>query len=179
MPAFRNAALLALTLLALICGPASAEDSYKVEIIVFTQPGEPIASSHLAPNSWNAGATPISDTQTRATSLNDEAAKLSPENGYTVLLHQAWTQTISDSPSTVAITNGERSLGHFPLEGTLTFTQDRNRTFKLDSQIWRNQFGADGLVDASEHLSQKGTPVTRGKLTFVDQGHMGVLIRVR
>ncbi|OEO26308.1 hypothetical protein AX279_05640 [Pseudomonas sp. J237] len=177
MRAFQSAALLALTLLTLASAPVSANDTYKVEVIVFRQPGEPIPSSKLAPEGWSAGAMAISKEQSRETALDQEAAKLSPENGYEVLLHQAWSQPISETPNSVAISNGEQQLGHYPVEGTLTFSQ--GRTFKVDTQLWVNQFDSSGLVSASEHIKKTGSPVTRGKLTFIDYQSLGILIRIR
>ena len=80
-------------LLCLLAPSAFAERLYQVELLVFRQAGEPVIAPKIAPDDWAGTALPI-DGNERATALNNEAAKLNPGNGYQVLLHKAWSQTL-------------------------------------------------------------------------------------
>ncbi|MGQ7958829.1 CsiV family protein [Pseudomonas sp. SP16.1] len=161
-------------LLCLLAPSAFAERLYQVELLVFRQAGEPVVAPQLAPDDWAGTALPIGDSE-RPTALNAEAAKLSPGNGYQLLLHKAWSQNIGSSPSSVAVSSGEAQFGHHPIEGTLSFTQERFADLQLE--LWINQFSADGLLETSEHLKI----VQRLKddsLTYLDHGSLGALIRI-
>ncbi|MES2818468.1 MAG: CsiV family protein [Pseudomonadota bacterium] len=163
---------LALTLLA---PPAFAEGLYQVELILFRQGGEPVSAGHLAPDDWAANAQPLAADSLRSTSLDGEAAKLSPGNGYQVLLHQAWQQRLDVAPSRTALSSGQEQFGHFPVEGTLSLQQARFTEVQAD--LWINQFDADGLLTGSERLKHSSR-LNNGELTFLDHGSLGLLIKI-
>ena len=129
----------------------------------------------MAPDDWAGTALPITGNE-RPTSLDSEAAKLNPGNGYQVLLHKAWSQTIGSSPSRVAVSSGEERFGHHLVEGTLSFTQERFAD--LDLELWINQFSVDGLLETSEHM-KVAQRLKDNSLTYLDHGSLGALVRIR
>lgn len=176
MRALRTLALLPLILLSLLgTTPAFAAGLYQVEVIVFRQAGEPIPAGQPAPDDWNRGAAPIDASRERATALNNQASKLVPANGYRVLLHKAWSQSLDGNGSSVALSTGTEQFGHFPVEGSLTLKQ--GRFIDLEAELWINQFDEGGLLSSSERLKQGGR-LKSGELTFLDHGSLGLLIRV-
>lgn len=162
-------------LLSLLSPLVQAAGLYQIEVIVFRQAGQQIPASQLAPDDWAIGSQTLAAGSERGTALNDEAAKLTPNNGYQVLLHQAWSQNLTASPSTVALTAGNQAFGRYPLEGTLSLSEERLIDLGID--LWVNQFDAEGLLTGSERLKQS-TRIATGKLTYVDHGSLGLLIRV-
>ncbi|NQD93529.1 hypothetical protein HP532_12805 [Pseudomonas sp. CrR25] len=176
MRAFRTLAFLPLILLSLLSSASAiAAGLYQVEIIVFRQAGEAIPASQPAPDDWSLGAQPIDATRERATALNNEAGKLNPANGYQVLLHKAWTQTLEGSASSVALSSGNEQFGHFPVEGTLRLSQAR--FIDLEADLWVNQFDDSGLLIGSERIKQ-GSRLKNGELTYLDHGSLGLLVRI-
>lgn len=176
MRALRTLALLPLILLSLLSASASfAAGLYQVEVIVFRQAGEPIPASQPAPDDWRRGAAPLDANRERATALNSQADKLNPANGYQVLLHKAWAQTLDGNPSNVALSTGNEQFGHFPVEGTLSLKQAR--FIDLEADLWVNRFDDSGLLSSSERLKQ-GSRLKSGELTYLDHGSLGLLIRV-
>lgn len=165
-----------LTLLLGLFSPlAMAEAQYQVELIFFRQAGEVIPSSQLAPEDWAAGSQQLPAGSERGTALNSQAAKLIPANGYEVLLHQAWAQGIDASPVKITLSQGKQVFGHYPIEGTLTLSQQR--LIDLQANLWINQFDANGAVTGSEQLKQS-VRLQPGKLTYIDHGSLGLLVRV-
>lgn len=94
-------------LLALFTPAAFAEGVYQVEMILVRQNAVPAITSQSAPEDWSNGAQAIAEGDLRQPAMTDEAAKLSADNQYTVLLHKAWTQ----DAGTVAISDGKSSSG--------------------------------------------------------------------
>lgn len=172
----RHPLLYPIALLTLLCSTSAlAERLYQVEAIVFRQSGELISAGQLPPDNWAQNALPVDSSNSRSTALNSEAAKLSPGNGYQVLLHQAWTQSVGDAaPSRVAINGGSESFGHYPVQGTISLKQ--GRYIELDSDIWVNQFEA-GVLSDSERIKQS-IRLKNNELTFLDNGSLGLLIRI-
>ncbi len=165
-----------LTLLLGLFSPlAMAGGLYQVEVIFFRQAGDVIPSSQLAPEDWALGSQTLADESMRSTALKDQAAKLIPDNGYKVLLHQAWEQEISANPLKVALTAGNQSFGHYPIEGILTLSEDPS--INLAVNLWINQINAEGILTGSEQLKQT-TRLQAGKLTYIDHGSLGLLVRV-
>ncbi|MBF7731303.1 CsiV family protein [Pseudomonas sp. N040] len=165
-----------LTLLLGLFSPlAMAAAQYQVEVIFFRQAGEVIPASQPAPEDWAAGSQQLPAGSERGTALNGEAAKLIPANGYQVLLHQAWAQDIGASPLKISLSSGNQVFGHYPIEGTLALSQER--WIDVQANLWINQFDADGVVSGSEQLKQT-TRLQPGKLTYIDHGSLGLLIRV-
>ncbi|MCU9950034.1 peptidoglycan binding protein CsiV [Pseudomonas solani] len=171
MRAFRFLALM----LALLAPSAFADGLYQVELILFRQSGEATPASQPAPDDWANGAQGLDSVGERATALNGEAAKLNAGNGYQVLLHKAWSQSVGANPSRVAISTGDQQLGHFPVEGTVTLSQVRYTDVAVD--FWVNQFDGSGLLSGSERIKQ-GTRLKNGELTYLDHSSLGVLIRI-
>lgn len=162
-------------LLTLLSSMAFADSNYQVELILFRQASTPLLASQPAPDDWAGDAQlPASGSQ-RSTALNNEAAKLSPANGYEVLLHQAWQQSVGPNPVKIALTNGQEQFGQYPAEGTLSIK--RESFVDITADFWVNQFDADGLVTASEHLKQSSR-LKNGQPTYLDHGSLGVLIKV-
>ncbi|WP_339082517.1 CsiV family protein [Pseudomonas sp. TMP9] len=176
MRARRILTLLPLILLSLLSSNAAlAESLYQVEVIVFRQAAEPISAGQLPPDNWAQNALPVDGSNSRSTALNAEAGKLSPSSGYQVLLHKAWSQSLGGSSSSVAISTGDEQFGHFPIEGTISLKA--GRLIELDSDIWVNQLDASGTLTDSERIKQSSR-LKSGELTFVDNGSLGLLIRV-
>lgn len=176
MRARRTLALLLLILLSLLSSTvAFAEPLYQVEVIVFRQTTQQLPAARPAPDDWAQGALPIDPNQERTTSLNNEAGKLTPANGYLVLLHKAWAQNIGASPSSVALSTGTEQFGHFPVEGTLKLKQ--NRLIDLDANLWVNRFDDSGALSSSE-LLKYSAHLQSGELTFLDHGSLGLLVRI-
>ncbi|MBU1282034.1 MAG: peptidoglycan binding protein CsiV [Gammaproteobacteria bacterium] len=176
MRALRTLALLPLILLSLLSSTAVlAESLYQVEVIVFRQAATPISAGQLPPDNWAQDALPVDGSNSRSTALNAEAGKLSPSNGYQVLLHKAWSQNLGGSSSRVAISTGNEQFGHYPVEGTISLKA--GRVIELDSDIWVNQLDASGILNDSERIKQSSR-LKSSELTFVDNGSLGLLIRV-
>lgn len=176
MRARRILTLLPLILLSLLSSNAAlAESLYQVEVIVFRQAAEPISAGQLPPDNWAQNALPVDGSNSRSTALNAEAGKLSPSSGYQVLLHKAWSQSLGALSSSVAISTGDEQFGHFPIEGTISLKA--GRLIELDSDIWVNQLDASGTLTDSERIKQSSR-LKSGELTFVDNGSLGLLIRV-
>ncbi|WP_341305066.1 CsiV family protein [Pseudomonas sp. TMP25] len=176
MRARRILTLLPLILLSLLSSNAAlAESLYQVEVIVFRQAAEPISAGQLPPDNWSQNALPIDGSNSRSTALNAEASKLSPSSGYQVLLHKAWSQSLGGSSNSVAISTGDEQFGHFPIEGTISLKA--GRLIELDSDIWVNQLDVSGTLTDSERIKQSSR-LKSGELTFVDNGSLGLLIRV-
>lgn len=162
-------------LLCLLAPAAFAEGQYQIELIVFRQNGEALSSSQPAPDDWAVGAAPAS-ANARGTALNDEAAKLNPNNGYQVLLHQAWAQNLSAVASSTAVSTGSEHFGHYPVEGSVSLSE-QERLIDIEANIWINRFDGDGLLNGSERVRQK-TRLKLGELTYLDNGSLGLLVKV-
>ncbi|MCY1422539.1 Peptidoglycan-binding protein, CsiV [compost metagenome] len=159
-------------LLALFTPAAFAEGVYQVEMILVRQNAVPAITSQSAPEDWSNGAQAIAEGDLRQPAMTDEAAKLSADNQYTVLLHKAWTQ----DAGTVAISDGKKQFGHFPIEGNLNLNEER--FISVEASLWVNQFDGNGAVIQSEQLKQSNSTVKNGELTFLDGGHLALLLKV-
>jgi hypothetical protein len=162
-------------LLTLLAPTAFADDLYQVEMILVRQNAVPEIIGRAAPEDWAAGAqrTPAQDERTP--SLTGEVAKLAESSNYTVLLHKAWQQKLSEEPSKVAISDGKEQYGQFPIEGTLNLKL--GRFTDVDAEFWINRIDSNGLVTASEQLKQN-SHTKNGQLNFLDNGHLGLLIKI-
>lgn len=171
----RRNRFLAALLLSLLAPLAWADRLYQVEVIVFRQAGEALPASQPAPDDWAANSLTLDSSALLPLALQGEAAKLTQANGYAVLLHQSWSQNVGIEPRRIALSAGEPQIGHHPVEGTLTLQQ--TETLNVEASFWANQFDADGLLAASEHL-QQSTRLKEGTLTYLDHRSLGVLIRI-
>ncbi|MCO8313352.1 CsiV family protein [Pseudomonas mandelii] len=175
MRLFRSLTLLTMLITTLLAPTAFADDLYQVEMILVRQNAVPAIVSRAAPEDWDAGAQRISPDSFRTPSLNAEVEKLSTSNNYTVLLHKAWQQNLGEEASKVAISEGNEQFGQFPIEGTLSLKL--GRFTDVDADFWVNQIDANGLVTASERLKQE-SHTKNGQLNFLDNGHLGLLIKI-
>jgi len=171
MRVFRSLALL----LVLFVPAAFADGAYQVELILFRQNGEPPATNQAAPEDWAAGARALSEDNQTSTTLDSLVNKLQSSDGYKVLLHRAWQQDLSATPSIVAISSGQAQFGHFPIEGTVSLSLARFTD--IDANFWVNQLDDHGVLVASERMRQ-ATRVRNGELTYMDNGSLAMLIKV-
>lgn len=177
MRALRSLALLVLPLFGGLNAPAALADSlFLVETIVFRQSEQVIPSTQQPKDDWSENARVLDSSISRVSTLNDEASKLTPENGYQILLHKAWQQSISSDDSSVAISEGQGQFGHFPVQGTITLRE--KRPVELDADIWVNRFDNHGSISQSERL-KRTSRLSVGELTYLDGGSIGMLIRIR
>ena len=174
MRLFRSLTLM-MTLLSSFASTAFADDLYQVEMILVRQNAVPAIVSRVAPEDWDAGAQRISPDSFRTPSLNAEVEKLTASNEYTVLLHKAWQQNLGEAASKVAISEGKEQFGQFPIEGTLNLKL--GRFTDVDADFWVNQIDANGMVTSSERLKQE-SHTKNGQLNFLDNGHLGLLIKI-
>ena len=171
MRLFRSLTLL----ITLIAPTAFADDLYQVEMILVRQNAVPAIVSRAAQEDWAAGAQRVGPDAQRTPSLKGEVEKLTASSQYTVLLHKAWQQTLGETPTKVAISDGTEQFGQFPIEGTLEMKLGRFTDVGAD--FWVNQIDANGLVTASERLKQD-SHTKNGQLNFLDNGHLGLLIKI-
>ncbi len=162
-------------LLCLMAPTAFADGLYQIELIVFRQSGETLSASQPAPDDWAVGAMPIAGNE-RGTALNEEAARLSPGNGYQVLLHKAWAQHLGAVPEKSWLGTGNEQFGHFPVEGIVSLSEQQ-RLVDLEADFWINRFDNDGLLTGSERVRQKSR-LKLGELTYLDNGSLGVLVKI-
>ncbi|MCK1792341.1 CsiV family protein [Pseudomonas violetae] len=162
-------------LMSLVAPSVFADDTYQVEMILVRQNAEPAIVSRAAPEDWAAGAQRVSPKSLRTPSLTREVEKLTASNEYTVLLHKAWQQTLGEEASKVAVSDGADQFGQFPIEGTLSLKL--GRFTDVDADFWVNQIDANGLVTSSERLKQE-SHTKNGQLNFLDNGHLGLLIKI-
>ncbi|MCP8466699.1 CsiV family protein [Pseudomonas sp. ZM23] len=163
--------LLSLALLS----PAALAEPYQVELILFQQSGDAVFASQSAPDDWAKGAQPPSADSQRPTALDAQVAKLRQNEGFQVLMHKAWRQDIDANPVKIALNEGEKRDGHYPVEGTITLSQQR--FVNTQTNFWINQFGNDGLLAASQHMVQEAS-LKNSVLTYLDHPSLGMLIKV-
>lgn len=171
MRLFRSLTLL----LTLIAPTAFADELYQVEMILVRQNAVPAIASPAPPEDWASGAQPISPDSLRTPALNGVVEKLTASNEYTVLLHKSWEQTLGEEPRKVLIGEGAGQYGQFPIQGTLVL--QLGRFTDVNANFWVNQLNNDGLVASSERLQQE-SHTKNGQLNFLDNGHLGLLIKI-
>ena len=165
-----------LTLLLVLIAPAAfADGTYQVEVILFRQIDQPAATNQPSPEGWADGARKLVAEDQRPTTLDDLASKLDASDRYKVILHKAWQQDLSATPSKVALSAGQEQFGHFPIEGTVSLALARFTD--IDANFWVNQLDAHGVLITSERMRQL-TRVKNGELTYMDNGSLAMLIKV-
>lgn len=170
-------AIRSLTLsLALLAPAAFAEGLYQVEMILVRQNEVPAVTSPAAPEDWSAGAPRLAREAERPVTLAEEATRLQATPSYTVLLHKAWQQEVGSEPVRIALGEGEEQFGHFPVEGVLSLVQ--GRFIGAQATFWVNRLDGNGRVLQSERFRQGNATVKSGQLTFLDGGHLALLLRV-
>ncbi len=173
MRAIRNLTLL----LALLAPAAFADNQYLVEMILVRQNAVPAITSQFAPENWSDGAAPIAQYDVHKPMLEGEVERLNTNSQYTVLLHKAWQQKVGGGVSKVAISDGQEQFGHFPIEGNLSLSEAR--FINVEASFWVNQFDGNGAVVQSEAFSQGNKNVKSAELTFLDGGHLALLVKIR
>jgi hypothetical protein len=169
--------LFAFCLLAVTTLPVWATDSSHIELLIFRQGDmQPRYSSKVAPDNWADNSQDLQPFQLRSSLLEDPVSRLTPANGYDILLHRIWQQDRVNGPVLIALSSGDEVFGHHPVEGVLTLEQDRSNKVSLD--FWINQFKVDGNLERSERLQQSAA-VPHNELTYIDYGDLGVLIRIQ
>lgn len=169
--------LLAFLLLITTALPLWAADSSHIELILFRQGDmQPRYHSKLAPDTWAAGSQHLEPFQLRSSLLEDPVSRLTPANGYSILLHRVWQQDRVSGPVRIALSSGDNIFGHHPVEGVLTLEQDAGNRVELD--FWINRFNADGSLERSERMQQSAA-VPHNELYFIDYGDLGALIRIQ
>lgn len=168
--------LRSLTLLLVLVAPtAFADRAYQVELILFRQHGQPATTEQASPEDWSRGASLLADQARRNPALGDLAQKLDASGEYQVLLHRAWQQDIGTTPGSVALADGHRQFGHYPIEGVLTLSLARFTD--IDADFYVNRLDEHGVLLGSERVKQ-ATRVRNGELTYVDSGSLALLIKV-
>lgn len=166
-------AIRCLTLLLALFAPAAfAAGPYQVEMLLVRQNAVPAITSQFAPEDWSGGAPHLDKHAERPLALQDEATRLQATADYTVLMHKAWQQ---DS-NAVALGDGTEQFGHFPIEGNLNIAEDR--FISVDANFWVNELDGNGNVLRSEQFKQSNSNMKAGQLTFLDGGHLAVLLKV-
>lgn len=156
--------------------PTYAAERYHIELVIFRQIDvQPVYSSRLAPDNWMGSANTLLPEQLRSSLIDLYTQRLTPQNGYQVILQRSWQQSKSPSFRHVALSSGEESLGHFPVEGVFSIRQDRTNEIKLD--FWVNEFQPDGTISTSEHFLQSAI-APYNELTFIDHGNLGAIVRI-
>lgn len=173
MRALRNLTLL----LALIAPAAFADNQYVVEMILVRQNAEPAIISGFAPENWSGGAKSVAPYDVRQPVLDKEAEALAANSQYTVLLRRAWQQNVGAEGSKIALSDGQEQFGHFPIEGNLTLSE--GRFLSVEANLWVNQFDANGGVIQSEQFRQGNSNVRNAELTYLDGGHLALILKVR
>lgn len=168
---------LVLGLLLLLTSTASwAADNHHIELILFRQADvSPVMSPRVAPDNWYDKAQQLQPGQFRSSLLDNVVSKLTPENGYEIVLHRIWQQADSPLMTSIALSTGQEIFGHHPVEGTFTLRQDRAN--EIDLNFWINQFQPDGTLSASERFQQSAV-IPYQELSYIDHGSLGALIRI-
>lgn len=150
--------------------------THNIELIIFRQlQVEPVYSSRLAPDNLLTEIAQLQPQQIRTSLLDSVTSKLNAQNGYQILLHRAWQQKNTPRFISIALTAGEDSFGHFPVEGYLRLRQDRANEVELN--FWVNQFREDGSLERSEQFAQ-AVVLPYKELSFIDFGSLAALIRI-
>jgi len=91
-------------------------------------------------------------------------------------MHKAWQQQVGSEPGRIALGEGTEQFGHFPIEGNLSIAE--GRFISVEANFWVNQLDGNGSVLQSEQFKQSNSNVKGGQLTFLDGGHLAVLLKV-
>lgn len=162
--------------LSFICAWAQAADPMvQVEVLLFRQGDTPlIASQPPAPN-WAEGSSLLTERNEVPLSMAEQAAKLTPDQGYQILLHKAWRQPMKGVTADLSIKEGQGLFEFFPIQGRLRLSFGEQISMSTD--IWLNTLDEQGRITASEH-SDQNFRVRLNEIRYLDHGSLGVLIRV-
>ncbi len=174
--------LLALTLLMF---SSLSQAQYLVEVVVFSQPGAPLAAGAAPERDWDQRGISLEDTarsdvhsidQSRYT-LDAKAQQLTAK-GYQIRLHRAWTQPAA-ADITVAV-HSESSLTDswngalYPVQGLVTLTDE---PLTAAVSFWLNHVSAEGAEPVSERLHMTRR-LRVNEIHYLDHKSMGMLIRI-
>lgn len=182
MTPFRPLHLLALLVLSSWLGLAQAQsqNTYQVEVVIFSQPSAQLTPGTPPSYDWADQATLLSETarsdvrqlDSSRHRLSSDAGKLSSQ-GYKVVLHQAWTQP-DDGHLVVAVHEGQDMDGVYPVQALVRL--DRKRLLEVDVTAWLNS-----QTQNQEIVSERIKQIRRLRLDethYLDHQSMGMLIRV-
>lgn len=182
MTFLRSLQLLALLFLSVWLGLAQAQsqNTYQVEVVIFSQPSAQLTPGTAADYSWADQAVQLSET-TRSNirsldnsqfQLSSDASKLSTQ-GYKVVLHQAWTQP-DDSELVIAVHEGEEMDGVYPVQALVSL--GREQMVEVDVTAWINNQTQDREL-VSERIKQTRR-LRLDETHYLDHQSMGMLIRI-
>ena len=77
----------------------------------------------------------------------------------------------------VSVGYGQGSARHEVLSG-LNLSIAEGRFIAIEANFWVNQLDGNGSVLQSEQFKQSNSNVKGGQLTFLDGGHLAVLLKV-
>jgi hypothetical protein len=129
-----------------------------------------------------------------AFALNDEAAKLTPQRGYRILFHQAWSQNTLDDVQMpkLWIDNGSDGNSGSLLTGTIKLYKSRYAHVDFDLELERRIPGrikdefiahekldpAGVIPDTWRFKLEESRKIRPGQLHYIDHPHFGVLVQL-
>jgi hypothetical protein len=159
-----------------LCAPSAfAEALYRVDLVLFRH-ASPLEASKRAPYDWAGGSRALERSTERQPALEHITARLTPAEGYQVLLQRAWEQPVNDNGQAIALHQGQRHFEHYPIQGVLKLRP--GRYVQTDVTFWVNRFGDYGQLLASERLTQR-VRLVPGRLTYIDHDSLGLLIELK
>lgn len=153
----------------------AAEPMIQVELLLFRQAEAPLIASQPPSPNWAGNAKLLTERNEVPLSLTESAARLKPEQGYQILLHKAWRQTMSGSGTSMAVKVGQSQFEFAPIQGR--FQLSLGDQISVDTDVWVNQFDEQGRVSASEHIDQK-FKIRANEVRYLDHGSLGALIKI-
>ncbi|MBB3101742.1 CsiV family protein [Azomonas macrocytogenes] len=165
-----------LALLTLGSPLAQAEQFFHVELVFFRYTHAPLDNGQPAPDDWAQGTEPLAASNLQAPRLVQKTLGLTAEKGYTILLHKAWRQELSEIPVNIAVHGTNPRLELFPVQGKLRLNVTKQ--IDADASFWVNRFDTQGRLIGTESLIQKMRLLHSGELYYLDHGSLGLLIQV-
>ena len=162
-------------LLVLLCPVAQAEPMVQVELLLFRHTDTPLIASQPPAHNWAEGSSTLVERNEIPLSMGEAAAKLIPEQGYSILLHKAWRQTMTAATATLAVKSGQAQFEFYPIQGRLNLSFGDQ--ISVETDIWVNRFDELGRIVACEYLEQKFR-VRPNEIRYVDHGSLGLLVKV-
>ena len=169
---------LTLTLTVLMCSWAQAAapaNMVQVEVLLFRQGDTPLIASQPPAANWAEGSSLLTERNEVPLSMTEQASKLTPDQGYQILLHKAWRQTMSSPTVDLSIKEGQGQFEFFPIQGRVRLSFGDQVSMNTD--LWLNTLDEQGRITACEHLEQQFR-VRTNEIRYLDHGSLGVLIRV-
>lgn len=154
---------------------AQAASMIQVEVVVFRHANTPLVASLPPSHNWATGASVLIERNEVPAFLNDAVAKLTPDQGYAVLLHKAWRQNLTGNTADLAFKMGQPRFELSPIQGRLQVSLGDQIT--VTANFWVNQFDEQGQITASEHIDQT-FKVRPNEVRYLDHSSLGALVRI-